>query len=533
MVAAEMGALSNMGSVSIPGPGVFIKPPQQPDSPIDSMGRLVQMKSMMQQQQLQQQQIVGAQQENQQRALQLKDQQTLRQISSDPSIDWTKPDSFNTLLSKAAQSGVSPVTLNTLRTSNMEYLQKFTSMQKDQQDMHIKALDAISGDLNGIVSMQDPQQKQAAWQKKVTAYEQSGELQPGKVPEQYPGDDQARSMLSQLQLMSAQSKQAQENAGAQKDVALAGEAQAATAEKKATAEWYKNNPGAGAPGVPPTAAQMGSWLRNNPGKTPDQYPAAQAAAEAQATQPYKLQEALAVEQAKHALEGIDQPVYALDTNPASPTYNRKKLMNRTAAQAAGMPITMPVTSNEVQGDTVALNRLGDVHNKITAYEQAMQKDLSTNGMFSQKDTTTMAQILGDDKFKLGAFGVELPVDWLNKLGQKGLAEKLSPAAQDRLVGYYNAREAMNGYNRVLSGSSKGSDKSMELNLDTLPQPITPTDFSNKLTTAFKQNLKIVGQGFPIIPGVKRPEEWEQGPSGSAGAGSSSGWGAQFGGVPHQ
>jgi len=94
---------------------------------------------------------------------------------------------------------------------------------------------------------------------------------------------------------------------------------------------------------------------------------------------------------------------------------------------------------------------------------------------------------------------------LNKENLKGL----SANARDQLVAFRNAREAMMGYKTVLSGSARGSDKSMDLLTQALPDPsITDPDFSNRSLTAFKQNLHIVGQGLPELPGIKTPKQVE-------------------------
>jgi hypothetical protein len=121
----------------------------------------------------------------------------------------------------------------------------------------------------------------------------------------------------------------------------------------------------------------------------------------------------------------------------------------------------------------------------------------------------VAQVIGTDKLKLGAFGAELPVDWMNKLGRSSLFASMSPQAQQRVIACFNAREAIHGYQRVLTGSGRSSDKSLGLNLDTLPAPIDPENYAGTALKAFKQNPVVAGQGMPILPGVKTPGEIEQ------------------------
>ena len=45
----------------------------------------------------------------------------------------------------------------------------------------------------------------------------------------------------------------------------------------------------------------------------------------------------------------------------------------------------------------------------------------------------IAQVIGTDKFKVGLWGTELPVDWGNKLARSALFGKMSPTAQNRVI----------------------------------------------------------------------------------------------------
>jgi hypothetical protein len=257
-----------------------------------------------------------------------------------------------------------------------------------------------------------------------------------------------------------------------------------------------------------------------------------AVAEAKATQPYKIEQAAAEGKARQLIQGMTEPVYAYV--PQSGGAPQKTLMSKTEALQAGVKTMLPVTEKEVGDDTMLLNRLGDVHQKIARYENAMQK-----WPMSYNDRTALQSLLASDKFKLGAFGAEIPVDSFNKLADQLHVKNLSAPARDALISYYNAREAMVGYNRVLSGSGKSSDKALELQEQTLPDISTADhDMAARGFRDFKENLNVVGQGLPKIPGVKSPEEWEQQSAPNPGTGPSAlkkpatGWGSQFGGVAH-
>lgn len=278
---------------------------------------------------------------------------------------------------------------------------------------------------------------------------------------------------------------------------------AAVANKLKESEVVKNLRGE------PLQQELQSYLATPDGQKngPAGFTAWKAAQEARATQPYKIQVAETEAKAKQLMEGLVKPVYAFD-----PQTNQKTLMSQTDALQKGLKVIEPVTAKEVGEDTTLNNRLADVHQKIARYEADMNKPLPAS------DKYVMSKILADDKFKAGAFGTELPVDFLNKLDQARNLGNISKDAQQRLVNYYNARESMQGYQRVLSGSSRGGEKAMQLNLDALPNPIAPEDYSKRSLGAFRENLQIVGQGLPVIPGVKTPDQWEQGIRTSLGAG---------------
>jgi hypothetical protein len=215
----------------------------------------------------------------------------------------------------------------------------------------------------------------------------------------------------------------------------------------------------------------------------------------------KVAVATAEGRARQLVEGMEKPVYAID-----PQTGQKTLMSATDALQGGIRAMLPVTAKEVGEDTQLINRLGDVRQKIAQYEQNIGK-LGTT--VSAADQGNIAALIGSGKFAVGAFGTELPVDRLNAALQKENISGLSSDAKKLLVSYYNARESMQGYQRVLSGTGRANEKAMQLNLDALPNPaISDKEYAAESLKQFKQNLQIVGQGLPKIPGVKSPEEIE-------------------------
>jgi len=153
-----------------------------------------------------------------------------------------------------------------------------------------------------------------------------------------------------------------------------------------------------------------------------------------------------------------------------------------------------VTESQMNEDRMLNNRLSDVENKTDQYDSTFQAELSP------KDYTLIAGLA--QKAKIDWHGLNIDT---SALYQPAFLSELSPEGQARLISYRNAREAMTGYQRVLSGSGRSSDKSMELNLETLPAPNDPASFARHSVAAFRDNLRIVGQGLPKLPGVQQPK----------------------------
>jgi len=197
-------------------------------------------------------------------------------------------------------------------------------------------------------------------------------------------------------------------------------------------------------------------------------------------------------------------IYAFD-----PKTNETVMTTPQEAATNGYSNPRKVTQANIENDRQLNNRLYDVAAKVQRYEQ------SINTPISDVDRAKIADLLGTDKLQFGAFGAHLPTDWLTKLTQAMSVGGLSKAAQDRLINYYNVREAMTGYTRVLTGSGRSNETNLQLNLQAMPDPIMPDNFTKNGINQFKQNIHIAGQGLPRMPGIQRAQDVLN-PSGGAG-----------------
>lgn len=149
---------------SIPLPALSVN--TQQESPLAMYAKIQQIKAAQTQQQTAQLQQTGLEQENQQRALALKDQQTLRSIApnhlqKDADGNVTGFDTEG-LLKEAAGKGVNPQTLNQMRLGYADTVSKLATADKETRDNEQARNKTLYETLESVRSIKDPQQRQAA-----------------------------------------------------------------------------------------------------------------------------------------------------------------------------------------------------------------------------------------------------------------------------------------------------------------------------------------------------------------------------------
>lgn len=191
---------------------------QQPESPLASYAKAMQIKSMGQQQTLQTQQI-------QQNQMSMDSQKALAKAYMDAQGD---PDKT---MQNAMKYGVRPADLLTLRQSlNAQKLQtidlvsKQGALAKQQADMMQGAHDAVSA--------VPPEARAQMYQQQLQGLQQAG-LDVSKMPPQYPGDDAFKFLGVAVKSHSQMVEDALKQAEQQKNAAQAAEANAAIPGKVA------------------------------------------------------------------------------------------------------------------------------------------------------------------------------------------------------------------------------------------------------------------------------------------------------------
>ncbi|MGH9505227.1 MAG: hypothetical protein ACRD20_20430 [Terriglobales bacterium] len=499
---------------TIPLPALAIKPPEQPDV-LSGIQKLYALRSMQQQQQTQQQ-------EQQIRAQQITDQQATTAAMK----NWDGK-SYDDLSKSILDNGGSATAAQNVQLHGLNIKKQISDIAAQDATTGSKNLETFIGTHRAVGDALEP-----LVDPKVVpdadlhqkAMETVTQLHNAKII----GDDEAQQAAQVIQttqdptqLRSAIDAIAKTSMGAKaiaeqhktesetsKDTAQASEASATAQQKQAQTKAYADL--GLVPGVPADEQSMMNYLRTVKGATPAQWPAYKAAKEAAATQPYKIQTAQAEGQARQLVEGMGKSVYAFNPDGS------RELMSQTDALKKGLTM-VPVTEKNVGDDIQLVNRLGDVRQKLARYEQSLSNiGTSVNSV----DQSNLAALIGKDSLKVdlkgGAFGTELPMSRVNALLQKENISNLSDDAKKLLVSYYNARESMQGYQRVLSGTGRANEKAMELNLDALPNPGTSDKaYAGEALKQFRENLGIVGQGLPKIPGIKSPEQIESEAASSA------------------
>lgn len=482
---------------NIPLPALDVKPPE-PQDPLAGIKQALAIKGAQQQQQMGGLQIQQAQQQQQ-------DRQNTIQALKDSGGD---PDKY---LENLRKSGVSNYFQQ--QQGLLEMKQKAATLTLDQHKIADENNDWLDGKIQALKSTPDPNARQGLYQQTIQEAQRKG-ISVGQLPPQAPDNDALDQFDMSLKLGSKVRQQAAQEAEETKNKNIA----ALDQNKLDIAANYKKNPqlllneaNQAAPfNKYPDLNKRTNFAVQQAMQAGDVEGAKAAIAKAQEevggveketnpqVQAGKVKVATAEGVARQAVEGMAKPVYAMDAT------GKKVLMSQTDALKAGSKVILPVNEKQVGDDIMLNNRLGDVRQKIAQYEQVMQNDLSSS------DKGNIAGLLGTKGLKLGAFGTELPLDRVNAALSEENLKGLSSQGRDALIAYRNAREAMLGYQKVLNGSSRSSDKVYEINDQTLPDPsISDKDFTARSIRAFKQNLHVVGQGLPTIPGVKSPDEIEQ------------------------
>lgn len=273
-----MGALN----AAIP---LAINPPQQgPNAMQQYYGVQAEINKQKLEQQAQQQNELAMQQgqlQLQMQQQQFQDQQTIRGLAKDfvgKDANGNATFDFKGMLDKAVGSGVSPLTVQALRTQYAESVSKMAAADETVRNGEMAKNKAAYEVLEGIKGLDDPEGRQKAYQVGLNRLAMMG-VNVGQFPVRVPDDqtlEQFEAGLGMHGQLLADAKIQQEM---NKSVAEQAKAEAETKEKQTEQQikelQLKAYQGGGGtsliPGIPLDIQEANAWLKAHPGKTPADY----------------------------------------------------------------------------------------------------------------------------------------------------------------------------------------------------------------------------------------------------------------------
>src|SRR6267378_2144114 len=147
-------------------------------------------------------------------------------------------------------------------------------------------------------------------------------------------------------------------------------------------------------------------------------------------------------------------------------------------------------------------QLGDATMNIAAYKIASQKMDELSG----SDIAAVSRILGSDQFKAHFLGLELPVDWANKLYQTKGWTDMPESAKDAVVNYIAARPAAISLLRAINPGVRLTESQIATELKNIPDPTTPSDIRDRQFTRLDRNIDQASKTLVKIPGVDLPSD---------------------------
>jgi hypothetical protein len=190
---------------------------------------------------------------------------------------------------------------------------------------------------------------------------------------------------------------------------------------------------------------------------------------------------------------MQAPVYAYD-----PAQKMTVLTTQSQAQQGGMQAIRGVKETDIRHDMSDSRVLNDVAVKSNnlldsadALDQNEKQRLLINWALSQ----------GENQIKLGAFGTQLPTGWANSLVNSANMSDATQKTRDYVVNTLSLRESSMGLQKVLTGSARANEAQITALQNTLPGFERDSAMARQKLGAFSQNVDLLRQGIPKMPGM--------------------------------
>ena len=497
---------------NIPLPALDVRPVQQPNV-LGQYGQLLSLRSLMGQQQMQQQGIQAGALENQQRQMDVQDQQNMRTLAPQflKKDDSGKATGFDAdgYYGALMGAGVSPQKIAAMQKAQNDAVLSKAQAGKAALDLEDSKNDQAYQILEGVRSQAkapnaDPAAVQGAYQSAMPRLQQLG-IDTSKYPPQYPGD----AGLSSFEVGLGVHKQIIADAKTQADTAQAaakaGQAQQETTNLQAALPKIQAESS-----VAPQMAQLGVTQR----QTEISKNRAQTG------------EALATTtKTKAETENLgQQPIFAVD-----PATNERVMTTRPEAQAKGYTNPVAVKEGDVAKETDARAMINDVQLNKSRYLSAMQRVYAEPMTTAQQTalTSLAPEKLGVDFGSL--FKLELP-DVMQKVANASAFSVLTPAQKQAVVGYYSTLASVPAAQKALTNIGRSNKEMMDLELRTIPTPLMDQGTFQTMLDRFQGNIEQTSRKTVRMPGMPSTDQIRetyegapknQGPPSSMGVGSGS------------
>jgi hypothetical protein len=196
------------------------------------------------------------------------------------------------------------------------------------------------------------------------------------------------------------------------------------------------------------------------------------------------------------VKGMQSPVYAYD-----PTQKATVLTTQAQASQAGMQAIRGVKETDIRRDTADTRVLNDVAakaNNVMTYASAMD---SWNPVEKQAVANILSSTGKDANLEIGAFGTRFPTATINAMMNSESWHALSPDARNYVTSVLSLREASMGLQRVLTGTARANESQINALQTTLPGYEIESGVVRQKLGAFTQNIDMLRQGIPRIPGI--------------------------------
>lgn len=182
-----------------------------------------------------------------------------------------------------------------------------------------------------------------------------------------------------------------------------------------------------------------------------------------------------------------------------PSSNQTVLTSSGEAQQKGYQAFRSVSEADIRKDTSDTRVLNDVavkSNNLIAASKVMDDD-SQRRMISR----VIDAAEHDDQYKAGLFGMQIPTAWFNNLINSETKGALSQQGRDYLIAILSLRETSMGMQRILTGTARANESHIKALQATIPGVEPDSAMVKQKMAAFTQNLDMLRQGIPKLPGI--------------------------------